>query len=114
MTQKLRGFTLVEIMIVILIIGVLLAIAIPNFISSRSLARQRTCISSLKQINGAKEQFAMENKLENGAAVVAGDIAPAYIKEFPVCADGGLYTINPIGTFPECSRNAGPYAHILP
>src|SRR5688572_18646091 len=99
-------------MIVILIIAVLLSVAIPQFMSARSRSRQKTCASNLKQLNGAKEQHAMETNLSDGALVVSGDLVPSYLKEFPFCPDGGTYTLNPIGTGVSCSENAGTYAHI--
>ena len=101
-------------MIVVLVIGVLLAIAIPNFITSRARSRQRTCISNLRQLNGAKDMFAMEMNLGEGALAASGDLAPTYIKQFPFCPEGGTYTLNPIGTPVSCTENAGPYAHLLP
>jgi prepilin-type N-terminal cleavage/methylation domain-containing protein len=114
MRARNRAFTLVEIMIVILIIGVLLSIAIPSFVTSRARARQRTCVSSLKQLNSAKEQFALEHNLSDGGLVTSGDITPTYIREYPYCPEGGVYTLNPIGTNPECTKMTGPYAHVLP
>src|SRR3954454_126321 len=80
-----KGFTLVEIMIVVLIIGILLAIAVPNFIKARESSRTKACVANLKQIDSAKEQYAMDNKLNDGAAVPAGALwaAGGYIKSVP-------------------------------
>ncbi|MGB9620156.1 MAG: competence type IV pilus major pilin ComGC [Armatimonadota bacterium] len=101
------GFTLIEIMIVVLIISVLLAIAIPNFMRARETSRAKACCSNLRQIETAKEQNAMDNKLSDGDDVV-GDLWPDYIKEEPQCPSGGTYTINPIGTNAECSIGGTP------
>jgi len=107
-----RAFTLVEIMIVVLIIGILMAIAVPNFIKARETSRMNSCIANLKQIDSAKEEFAMATKLDTGATVLQSDIAPGYIKSFPTCPGGGVYTINVVGTNPTCSLSAN--GHVLP
>jgi prepilin-type N-terminal cleavage/methylation domain-containing protein len=105
-----KGFTLVEIMIVVLIIGILLAIAIPNFVKARDTSRTKACIANLKQIDAAKEQYAMDQKLNNGGTVASGDLAPAYIKSWPACPAGGTYTVNVVGTNPTCNQPN----HVLP
>ena len=103
-----RGFTLVEIMIVVLIIGILLAIAVPNFIKARESSRVRTCVANLKQIEAAKEQWAMENKKTSTDTPVQADLegTNGYIKKWPSCPSGGTYTINDVATAPACSLAA--------
>jgi len=99
------GFTLIEIMIVVLIISVLLAIAIPNFIRARETSRAKSCCSNLRQIETAKEQYAMEKKLNIGSGCNLNDLVgpDLYIREMPVCPSGGEYTANAIGTKATCS-----------
>jgi prepilin-type N-terminal cleavage/methylation domain-containing protein len=113
-TNRNRGFTLVEIMIVVLIIGILAAIAVPNFVKARESARRATCIGNLTQINSAKEQWAMDNKKANGDAVTNANIAPTYVKTYPTCPSGGTYTTGAVGTNPSCSKSAAPDLHVLP
>jgi len=111
------GFTLVEIMIVVLIIGILMAIAVPNFIKARENSRRNSCVANLKEIDGAKEQYAMDNKLATGdntitMALLTG--ANGYLKSTPSCPSSGAYTINAVGTNPTCSLSAAPDLHVLP
>ncbi len=99
--RKSKGFTLVEIMIVVLIIGILMAIAVPNFIKARSSSRQKTVIANLKQIDSAKEQWAMENGAVAGTAVTEANLSPAYMKSYPLNTPvTGAYVANPVGTNP--------------
>lgn len=117
--QKSRAFTLVEIMIVIMIIAVLIAMAVPNFIRARETSRRKTCIGNMKQIDSAKELWAMDNRAEAGDPVLMGDIAGPgkYMKgpaTGPSCPAGGVYTVNPIGTNPACSLSGAPELHVLP
>src|SRR5262245_43030503 len=70
------GFTLVEIMIVVAIIGLLATIAIPNFVRARLKAQQSACINNLRQIDGAKQTWALENKAGQNATPVLANIQP--------------------------------------
>ncbi len=98
-----KGFTLVEIMIVVLIIGILLAIAVPNFVNAREKSRAKSCVANLKQIDAGKEQYAMDNNRADGDPVAWNNLTPTYMKSQPGCPSGGTYTIGNVGTNPTCS-----------
>ena len=101
-----RAFTLIEIMIVVLIIGILLAIAVPNFVRAREASRAKACTANLKQYDSAKEQWAMDNRISSGGGTPTDSNlvgAAGYIKSVPVCPSSGTYSINVIGTNPTCS-----------
>ena len=114
------AFTLVEIMIVVLIIGILLAIAVPNFVHARETSRGKACIANLKQIQSAEDQWAIDNKKSSAdpAPVLATElVGPAlYMKAVPLCPSAGTYTVFAVGTDPTCSIGAATtYApHALP
>jgi len=101
------GFTLVEIMIVVAIIGLLAAIAIPNFVKARTTAQKNACIANLKQIDGAKEQWAMEFKKTSGDTTDSVAVN-SYLKNSaqPACPANGTYTYNVVGSNPTCTIGA--------
>ena len=112
-----KGFTLVEIMIVVLIIGILLAIAVPNFIKARETSRSKSCVANLKQIEAAKEQWCMDNKQSASSTPADTDLygTTNYVKNTPSCPSSGTYTIGDMSTRPVCSIGTGATpAHVLP
>jgi prepilin-type N-terminal cleavage/methylation domain-containing protein len=96
--QKKAGFTLVEIMIVVAIIGLLAAIAIPNFVKARENAQLNSIFNNLRIIEGAKDQWALENKKGTGdstdLALISDYLKGATVK--PVVSE--VYTTNPVGS----------------
>jgi len=99
------GFTLVEIMIVVAIIALLAAIAIPNFVKARSVSQKSACIANLKQIEGAKANWAMEMKKANTDTPTPTELfgTTLYIRVTPTCPGGGTYDVTQVDAHPTCT-----------
>jgi prepilin-type N-terminal cleavage/methylation domain-containing protein len=103
---KAHGFTLVEILIVVAIMGLLVGIAVPNFVKTRTLAQKNVCIENLTQIESAKQVWGLEASKKTGDPATEEDlIGPTlYIRLMPECPSGGEYDFESIGTPATCTR----------
>jgi prepilin-type N-terminal cleavage/methylation domain-containing protein len=115
---KSSAFTLVEIMIVVAIIGMLAAIALPNWVRARTASQTTNCINNLRQIDAAKQQWALETKQGTNAPVNLSDIS-SYMKNTVICPAAGpgasfstSYNANSVGAKPDCQIS--PANHVLP
>ena len=105
-TNRKSGFTLVEIMIVVAIIGLLAAIAIPNFVRARQTAQTNACINNLRIIDAAKQQWGLEKGQTTSAVPGSSDICVYMGRSgtvMPTCPLGtASYVINALSVVPTC------------
>ncbi len=92
-------------LVVFPVVGLLAAIAIPNFVKAREAAQRNGCIANLRAMDGAKATWALENRKMEGETPADSDLfgATKYVRERPACPKGGNYSLNPVGAKPTCS-----------
>ena len=100
------GFTLVEIMIVVAILGLLAAIAIPSYVRARARSQATACINNLRQIEAAVQQVAIEQGKHVGDVINYPDDITPYIKlnssgSIPPCPANGIYSLQSVGAIPQ-------------
>lgn len=99
------GFTLVEIMIVVLIIGILLAVAVPTFISARRDARETSCFANQEKLDDAKTIWFQETGASPVESPLMSDLVPVYLRFIPKCPTHGTYTLGDASTDVACSEH---------
>ena len=115
LANKTHGFTLLEIMIVVSLIGMLAAIAIPNLVKARSQSQLNACVNNLRQIDDATQQWALEHGANPSSTVAFDDIQP-YLKSSVLCPASSdttfanNYSLSTVSNVPLC-RIVG--SHVL-
>lgn len=97
------GFTLIEMMIVLLVITALLAIAVPAYFRVRENSIARICQTNLREIQMAKERWALDYRKRDADTPKLNELVPSYLKNTPACPSKGIYDIRTVGETPKCS-----------
>jgi hypothetical protein len=97
-----QSFANVALIPAVAVPAMLSAIAIPNFVKARSTSQQNACINNLRQIDAAKNQWAMEKHKQSTDVPTEVDLLP-YLKRWPSCPAGGTYVIGAMSELPKCS-----------
>jgi hypothetical protein len=86
------------------LVGLMASIAIPDFVKARATAQENACINNLRQIQAAKNEWALEKNKDGGDVPTESDLTP-YFKDgkFPVCPAGGTYSINDVTNDVTCT-----------
>ena len=100
--RKVQGFTAIEIMIVVLILGILVGAATPSFLRARQSSQTKMCLSNLYELDAATDQWAMEQMKVGTDVPVRADLQP-YLKSWPTCPSGGVYVLHSVDEAPTCT-----------
>jgi len=117
-SRSTSAFTLVEVMIVVSIIGLLAAVSIPNYVKTREVSHRKVCMSNLKQLEGAVQNWALETRKASGDPIMSAELfgATNYLRREIVCpANGNPYNYFRVGDprHVTCTLSAAPDNHTL-
>lgn len=118
-TKKIKGFTLIELMVVVAIIAILAAIAIPAIFRYRIDANRAKCVGNMKQIQNAVEGYRSSQGGKNASTdwndYLAKNGVSGYFKEALTCPNGetgySLADVNETTWVPTCDKTEAPYFH---
>ena len=115
MRMKKKGFTLIEVMIVVAIVGLLAAIAVPNFVRARARSQTNACIANLRQIDAAKQVWAVEYQQGDTVTPTFAALTPSYLFHKPHCPANSAsdYNVNSISVLPSCPNSGTETTHHL-
>jgi type II secretory pathway pseudopilin PulG len=97
-----QGYASTTLLAPVAVVGMLAAIAIPNFVKARATSQQNACINNLRQLDAAKNEWALEKAKKATDTPTKQDLLP-FLRSWPVCPQGGNYTIGPVSEPPKCS-----------
>jgi len=106
-----KAFTLVEIMIVVAVVGIISAIALPNFFTAKTTTNRNTCIANLGRVRSVVDMWALDTNAAVDAQPLSSDLVPAYIRTWPKCLNAS-YVIPVVGANPTCPNEIAD--HVLP
>ena len=107
----------VSVVLCLPILGILVAIAVPSFLRAREISRRNACQENLAKIDGAKQQWALDNEKQDADVPTWDELVnpEGYLRTSPVCPSQGVYAINSVGEEPTCTHSdTPPFPHVFP